>query len=339
LPDDILEWLERPGLPNAQCYWLTGGEELLRERALLRLRQAFLEPGFADFNHSQVKVATNSKMSSLLGALSELPMLCDRRLLEIHQIHELPAKVADEFALYLRKEGMHQSLILVLVGDTPKSKSSLWEWCKGHAQELVCELDVKQRGRFIDFCLAQGSLKLSSAQRQQVLDRCGSSLRQIQTSLSQLALFAGQRTSISDADLDLLVHDSSEVQSWKLTEAIGRRDQPKAYAILHRLLHKKEEAAGLLSYINSYLLGLVQVLELRPRLKTAAAIAKELPRRSEFQVRKSLEELSTWSERELELAFERLARADHRIKSGTDPVLMLQLLLLQLTTRKGTARG
>ena len=312
---------------------------MLREKVLHKLRQTFLDPGFAEFNHSQLRLQSSSKLGPLVAALSELPMLCEQRVLELHQVHELPAKVADELAQYLQREPLHSGLLLILVGETPKTKSILWDWCKGKAVPLVCDLEVKQRARFIDYCSGRHQLKLTSSQRQQVLDRCGSSLRQIQTSIEQLALFAGSKKAVSDAELDLLVHDSSEVQSWKLTEAIAKRDAPRAYAILHRLLQKKEEAAGLLSYLNSYLLGLVQVQELRPRLKTAAAIAKELPRRSEFQVRKSLEELSSWNERELEMAFERLARADHRIKTGTEPILMLQLLILQLTSRKGTGRN
>ena len=127
------------------------------------------------------------------------------------------------------------------------------------------------------------------------------------------------------------------MQTWKLTAAIGQPNLRQAYALLEKLM-QHEPAQSLLSYLNSYLLGLVQVHQLKPRFKTAAAIAKEIPRRSEFQIKKSLEELASWNETDLGNAFERLARADFRIKTGSDPLLVMQLLVLQLCSRSGARR-
>ena len=180
-------------------------------------------------------------------------------------------------------------------------------------------------------------LRLASSQVQALVERTGGSLRALSSWIERLKLFAGEAGTVSDGELDSLVQDSSEVQVWKLTEALGRRQLERSYELLHRVL-KQEPAQTLLSYLNSYLIGLVRVAELRPRLKTAAAIAREMPPRSEFQIRKSLEELASWSEAELELTLQRMARADYRIKTGSDPVLMLQLLILQICSRKGASR-
>ncbi|MCW5871013.1 MAG: DNA polymerase III subunit delta [Candidatus Eremiobacteraeota bacterium] len=333
----MLEWLSQPlGQPWA-LYWLNGAEDYLREQVQRKLRREVLDEGFAEFNHQVLRLSASSKPATILDALSELPMMTDRRLLELQNVHELPAKMADELSKMLQREALHPGLIVVLVGDTPKTKSGLWDYLRHKAQVLTCDLEARQRGDFVAYCCARQKLELTPQQRQVVAERTAGSLRLITSAIERLALFAGESGQVSQAELDQLVHDSAEVQTWKLTAAIGEANTRKAYALLERLL-KQEAAQSLLSYLNSYLLGLVQVLQLRPRFKTAAAIAKELPRRSEFQIKKSLEELGSWNETDLGNAFERLARADFRMKTGSDPLLVMQLLILQLCHRSGARR-
>ena len=335
---NVLEWLSQPlvGQPSA-LYWVNGPEDYLREQVLRKLRREVLDEGFAEFNHQVLRLAATSKPGLMLDALSELPMMTDRRLLELQNVHELPAKTADELNKMLQQEALHPGLIVALVGETPKSKSALWDLLRQKANVLTCDLEARQRSEFVAYCCTQHKLDLTNQQQQLVAERTAGSLRLITSAVERLALFAGETRQVSQSELDQMVHDSAEVQTWKLTSAVGEANVRKAYALLERLL-KQEAAQSLLSYLNSYLLGLVQVLQLRPRLKTAAAIAKELPRRSEFQIKKSLEELGSWNETDLGNAFERLARADFRIKTGSDPLLVMQLLILQLCNRSGARR-
>lgn len=319
--------------PAAELYWVVGGEEYLREVVVKRLRNQFLEPGFADFNHQRLRLSASVRLNQVGDALADLPMLAERRLLELEQAHELNARGADELERLLEMP-RDAGLLVVVVSETPKGKASLWETLKSKALLLNCQVEAPQMGEFVGFCCRELKLDLSASQRQLVIERNAGGLRAIRSSLERLAGFAGAEGKLSDTQVEELVHDSSQVQAWKLTAAIGKRQCPEAYCILHRLL-RQEPAQTLLSYINSYLLGLVQVAELKPRLKTAAAIAREIPRRSEFQIRKSLEELASWGEGDLAQAFERMARADYRIKTGADPLLVLQIFILQLCHRSG----
>lgn len=328
----VLQWLKQPLKAADGLFWFTGGEEYLRDQALRKLRQAVLDPGFAEFNHQVLKLGSGTRLPAVLDALAELPMMTERRLLELQNVHELPAKLADELAAALQRD-RYAGLVLAFTGENPKGKSALWEYLKSQATTVACEIDAKSKNEFVLFCCAQHKLELHGKQAQVVSDRCAGNLRSIEQVVERLKLFAGEAGKISDEELDQLVHDSAETQAWKLTAAIGAKQLGNAYALLHRILDQ-EPAQTLLSYLNSYLLGLAQVAELRPRLKTAAAIAREMPRKQEFQIKKTLEELASWGENDLAGAFEKLARADYRIKTGADPVLMLQLLILQLCSRR-----
>ncbi|CAN0457764.1 unnamed protein product, partial [Phaeothamnion confervicola] len=132
-----------------------------------------------------------------------------------------------------------------------------------------------------------------------------------------------------------LVPVSSEEQTWRFTSAIGKKSLAEAYIVLDQLLARGEPAGSLLSYLNTYLVGLAQLLHLRQELKTPAAIAAALPRKTEYQVKKNLEEAASFSPQDLRGAFDRIERADFRIKTGSDPRMMLQLLVLQLCSRRG----
>ncbi|MBS2040122.1 DNA polymerase III subunit delta [bacterium] len=333
----VLDWLSQPLAQPGSLYWVTGPEDYLREQVQRKLRREVLDEGFAEFNHQVLRLSPSSKPAALLDALSELPMMTERRLLELQNIQDLNARTADELCKMLQTEALHPGLVVVVVGETPKAKSGLWDYLRSKACVLSCELEAKQRGDFVAYACKQHKLELTSQQQQVVAERTAGSLRLITGAIERLALFAGESRQVSSADLDQMVHDSAEVQTWKLTAAIGQPNLRQAYALLEKLM-QHEPAQSLLSYLNSYLLGLVQVYQLKPRFKTAAAIAKEIPRRSEFQIKKSLEELASWNETDLGNAFERLARADYRIKTGSDPLLVMQLLVLQLCSRSGARR-
>ena len=124
--------------------------------------------------------------------------------------------------------------------------------------------------------------------------------------------------------------------TWRLTAAIGSKDLPGAYKVLDRLLERGEAAGGLLSYLNSYLGSLAQLKSLQAEVGSSLAqLAKAMPRKTEYQIKKNLQEAATWSLSELATAFDRLTRADLRMKTGDEERLLLQLLVLQLCSRSG----
>lgn len=317
--------------------WLVGPEDYLREQLLRKIRLSTLEVGFEDFNHQVLSLGSQTRWATLVDALSEIPQMAERRLLELHQVEDLSSKVADQLAQLLSQEKLHPGLVVVLVSGTRKLRPALLEVLEHRAQAVACDIETAQRSDFVAWSCQQCGLTLTTQQIQVLVERTGGSLRALASWVERLRLYAGSAGSLSDREVDSLVEDSSEVQVWKLTEALGRRQMGRSYELLHRIL-RQEPAQTLLSYLNTYVVGLIRVAELKGRLKTAAAIAKELPPRSEFQIRKSLEELASWSEAELELTLQRMARADYRIKTGTEPILMLQLLILQICSRKGPPR-
>ena len=332
-------------LPESLLYHVTGPDDYLREEVLLRLKRELLDPDFGDFNFRSVRCASHLKLSLLQDALAELPVMTERRLLELANPGGLSAKgweyVADTYA----RSAKSKDVILVLAWEgAAKSKAGAkkkGEIAPPDAQmleqgvKIVCEVDAKERNPWVQARAQELGLKIDSDALEALLERSGSDLRLLSSHLEKLRLYCGPEESAKKSLVIELVPVSSEVQTWRFTSAIGKKSLAEAYVVLDLLLARGEPAGSLLSYLNTYLVGLAQLLHLRQELKTPAAIAAFLPRKTEYQVKKNLEEATSFSPQDLRGAFDRIERADFRIKTGSDPRMMLQLLVLQLCSRRG----
>ncbi|MCA9779200.1 MAG: hypothetical protein KC800_20870, partial [Candidatus Eremiobacteraeota bacterium] len=168
-------------------------------------------------------------------------------------------------------------------------------------------------------------------------ERVGLSLRGLLSHLERCLLSLKEGESLTAARVEELVPFSAEVAMWKLTRAISQRNHKEALSILDNQLDRGEPAGPIFSYINSYLVSLVQVGGLMKEHRSAAEVARAIPRKTEFQIKKTLEDLRTWRSQDLTDAFDALARADYKSKGGeggADPKLLLQMLILKLCSRK-----
>lgn len=326
------EFLALPQVPPGRLFLLAGSDDYLREQVLERLRKALLDPGFAEFNHQVVRCAAGTKLQAVTDALAELPVMADSRLLELRSLEALNAKVAEAALPALHEAVKDPRLALVL---TYEKATPLANAVAGQALTVTCQVEEKDRAAWARLEQKRLGLQLEEGALEALLERTGGELRQLAAHLEKLTLYAGGET-LGKATIEELVPMSSQVQTWKLTAAIGQRNYPQAVELLDRLLGSGETAGTLLSYINRSLLSLVQVTALKQELGNPADVGAAMtPKKSDWQVKQTLKEAASWTTAELAATFDRLTRADMRIKTGEDPRLVLQLLLLQMCSRKG----
>ncbi|MBI3929546.1 MAG: DNA polymerase III subunit delta [Armatimonadetes bacterium] len=341
-PLGALEFLQSERVPQADVYLLTGSDDFLLEESLRRLRRHLIDSDFADFNHGIVHCSAKTRSAELLDALSELPMLTGRRLLELRAIESLTPAAAQAAAPVL--EDLGTGMVVVITAAPPQGRkkateNALLQVASRVGVTIHCQVSEGERPEWVRACAGQLGLKPEPGALEALLSRTGADLRLLHSHLGRLSAYAGPAGKISREDVEQLVPFSAQIQTWRLTAAIRSRDFAEANRILDQLLGHGEQPGPLLSYLNSYLVSLVQTEALRRELGSTAAVARALPRKTEYQVRKTLEEAGTWSSSELEMAFEGLLRADMRIKTGAEQRLVLELLLLQLCSRRGRTRG
>lgn len=340
-----MQILRAATLPPAGVYLLSGPDDYLREQVLDRLRAELLEPGFAEFNHRQIQCTGSSKVGTLANAMVDLPMMADRRLLELHEAQTLPADAQKSLVAPLEEAARSGSTVIALCwrpaagggrGRAAGGSAALKDAAARIGVSIDCALAEDDRGEWVQGALQRMGVKAESAAVAELLKRTGTDLRHLASQLDKLALYAGKGATIKAEDVRKIVLRSTEVKTWELTDAIGKKNLRRAVEITGTLLEEGDGAGPLLSYLNTWLRSLAQVQSLHA--KGMSALQAAMPNRKDWMIQRDVEQVRTWSVAELRLAFDMLCRADLRIKTGSDPRLVLELLLVQLCMRRGPSR-
>lgn len=329
--------LLRQGVPQqVSLVLLTGDDEYLHDLVIKKLEAEHVDPDFRDFNYRRIDCLKNTPAGSLLGTLSELPTLVDQRMVVFQRVNQLNKNVSSSVAESWAEAIAPGTLLVVTAGGNIKD-SPLWNALLRDGLEVDCKLAENEIDLLLgSFCKKQKK-RASREAISTLKERIGPNLRSLLSHLERCLLSLNEGESLTPEKVTELVPFSAEIAMWKMTRAIGDRNHREALAILDRQLDRGEQPGSILGYINTYLASLVQISGLMKSLGSAAEVARAIPRKTEFQVKKSLEELRTWSAKDLEEGFDALARADFKSKGGDgggDPRLLLQMLILKLCSRK-----
>jgi DNA polymerase III subunit delta len=94
---------------------------------------------------------------------------------------------------------------------------------------------------------------LDPAAARALVDRMGAGPVRLRNELERLALWAGEGGSVSAADLEAMVSDTSEAAVWALSDALLERDSAKATSLAERLIAQGENVTGLIYGLASRL--------------------------------------------------------------------------------------
>lgn len=346
-------------LEEADLYLLLGGDSCLNGLMIKLIRRNYLDPDDEEFNLDIIDCQTNPPTASITNALCELPVMCGKRLLVLLNVQTLPPGAGKAVAASLQNNLPYRSNIVVMTSGTKKKDSlaGMALACPAYASIIYdCVLQESEREGWIAYHLQQSGMQATPAVIRQISERTGSDSQFLLTQLEKLRLYIGERREVSAQDVSTIIRKSIEIKSWELTEAIRGKNMRQAWLLVQDMLSESNSgraadinrgasgknddvpasirALGLLSYINTYLRSLAQMQHLVSQHgRDISAIAQETGKK-DYQVRKTLEEIGTWSDRNLRSAFTALCLADYHIKKGRDPLLAVQLLLTRLCLRK-----
>jgi DNA polymerase-3 subunit delta len=94
---------------------------------------------------------------------------------------------------------------------------------------------------------------LDPAAARLLVDRMGASPVSLGNELERLALWAGEGGSVSAADLEEMVSDTSEAAVWALSDAMLERNSAKAASLAEQLISQGENVTGLIYGLASRL--------------------------------------------------------------------------------------
>jgi DNA polymerase III subunit delta len=95
--------------------------------------------------------------------------------------------------------------------------------------------------------------RLDPAAARILVERMGANPLRLRTELERLALWAGEGGTVSAADLDEMIADTSEAAVWTLSDALIEGDAAAALAVAERLIGQGENVTGLIYGLASRL--------------------------------------------------------------------------------------
>jgi DNA polymerase III subunit delta len=183
--------------------YLVLGEELYLQRQVLRaIREAALRGGIPGLNEDQV-LAQNAKVSQVLGFAKTLPMMSQRRWIEVRQVEHWEGKegkddnqrVSQDFdALAAYAETPMPSSVLVLAGEKLNTRRKLVTIAKKQGFLVECEpLSAREIPDWVRERVEQRAAKISRGCAELLAELIGTDLSQLDDAIERLVLFVGNR--------------------------------------------------------------------------------------------------------------------------------------------------
>lgn len=233
--------------PIDRIYLFHGKEDAYKNFALNQIIREVIDENSKDFD-AETLDGDNLTSEKLISAASMAPFLSKRRVIVVKNAEKI--KEAEGNTLEKNLEKIPSSAVLVLISmaqdESKKRKSSL----------LSSKLDSKIRkiGTAVDFqlfnaeevmglvnkMLVRHKKKITRGALIALVEAAGSNLSHIRQEIEKLVAYTLDSDTITEKDVDILVHRTPEAKVFSLVDAIGARQEGQAIAMLENIFASGE---------------------------------------------------------------------------------------------------
>jgi DNA polymerase-3 subunit delta len=152
----------------------------------------------------------------------------------------------------LIKNGLAPGQVLVISAEKVDKRKAFYKACKKFGElhefsvpEKSYQAD-KAAGSRLSMILSDAGLQMDPAAKQLFLAKVGTDTRNLVNEVEKLAVYVGAPRRITTADVRDIVSSSRDAIAWDMADAFGKRDLPRALAVLKQLIFQKENAIGII---------------------------------------------------------------------------------------------
>lgn len=244
-------------------YVLVGPERWRIDRVVAAIRKAALDEASAAWN-LEIFAGKEGKAVRILAAARTPPMMGRGRLVLVRDADALEPAEQDALAPYL--EDPNPTTTLVLVAEkidgrrkvaVAARKSGAWLDAPAVPERALPSWAMrlaKSRGHDLDGAAAAA-----------LVEACGADLYLLDDALQRLGLYVGEGRPIPAAAVGACIAPLRSGNVFELVDAIGRRQTPRALALLGQLLDAREPGLRILWWMARHVRQLVVARENAPR--------------------------------------------------------------------------
>lgn len=324
-------------------YLFFGGEDYLKYTYSKEVRKNVLDGSFDDFNHIII-YAEEYTPSALSSAIFTLPMMADKKLVEIRGVDFNGMKKDDisalEDVLATLEENSHTVLLIRAdngyfnPGRLPKAPSEIYKMMVKYVKPVAFEFPTAARLRgWIQKHFAKDKIEIEPTLCEYLVTVCGHDMWALSKEIDKLCAYAKQNglERVGEGDVDRVCCKTIEFDDFQLTNALLDRNKALVFETLRRQRSAHESPQAILgSVIRLYTdMQLVSRLQKSGMGKTQISQALNI---HEFKVGKYLTSISATGEKKLERAVELCKEADLKSKSSSNvtPYIAVERLVCAL---------
>ena len=259
--EEVLQELEAGR--TRPVYVLVGPERWRTDRAVAAIRKVALDEASAAWN-LELFAGKDGKAMKILAAAKTPPMMGRGRLVLVRDADALDPAEQDALAPYL--EDPNPTTTLVLLADKLDGRRKLAAAARKSGALLEAP-PVPERALptwAMRLARSRGH-DLDGAAAAALVESCEADLYLLDDALQRLALYVGDGRPITAAAVDACIAPLRSGNVFELVDALGRRQAPRALALLGQLLDAREPGLRILWWMARHVRQLVVARETQGR--------------------------------------------------------------------------
>lgn len=305
-------------------FFFHGEEDYLREEAVGRVVQAYLDPGTRDFNFDPLS-GPEALPEELASILATPPMMAEWRVVVVRDAQGLSPKARE--AVQKAASAPPPGLVLVLSAAIPQgSQAKFYTDLKRDATSVeYASLEAQDApGWLIEHASTAHGVALDPEAASALVSAVGAGLGTLSAELGKLAGYVGERGRITADDVRAVVGSIPRYDRWAWFDLVGERKTAEALRLLPVLLESGDSGVGLVIGMATHLIRIGIVCA-----GGQGALEKELKPYQKWLARRIAPQAKRWTLAEVDTALTELLRTDRLLKSASlsDRQALEELLL------------
>jgi len=191
---------------------------------------------------------------ALLAAIPAMSLMESRRYLLADGVERWRERQLEAVAAALADLPPDLTVVLIARAKAPAKLSKAVKAAEGEIHEFEAP-KAREMPRILVADAQRLGFRLEPAAARVLVDRMGANPVRLQHELERLALWAGEAGTVTAADLEAMIADTSEAAVWSLSDALIEGDAAAALRIGEQLIDQGENVTGLIYGLASRLRG------------------------------------------------------------------------------------
>lgn len=324
-PEQIVDLLKRGRL--GKVYLFYGPGDFRIEKVLREIRETLIPESARDFNLQIFYGGETTPPADITDAACSLPFLSPKRLIIVRRTENIPGSALESLIPYI--ENPVESTCLIFISSKTDFRKEFYKKIRSAGGAVHFKpLYDRQVMPWIKRFAGELGLNITEEGCAYLQAIVGNRLRDLYTEMEKLYLRHGNKT-VGDEEIRELAINRRIYTIFELMDEISLRRRANSLAILNRYLEEEGRDAvfGIIGMLNRQIRLIIQAKSITEKGGRSADVAKKLQVQP-FLANKVLQQAQNWRINDLEHALHLLYQADRHLKSGSQPRLILEHLLL-----------